>query len=795
MLANIAHDLRFAIRSLSRRTGFTLIAVLTLALGIGANTAVFSVVNSVVLDRLPFREPERLVTLGSTFISNAEMLYLQEHARQFADVAAYSPGWGMALTSDGEPVQLTAAKASVNLFALLGVTPVVGRAFSADESIPGRDRVVLLDHGLWQDRFGGDSSVVGRAIVLDGNPHTVIGVLPPDFQLYSESPLMLVLPIVIDPAAWFHKGQNALGIARLAPGATPATALTELRGHLPAIRQEFGYAADYGSTMSVQSLHDFLVGPVRKMLLILLGAVGFIVLIAAANVGNLLLVRATERHRDVGVRVALGASRARVLRGIAAESLIIALGGTLLGLLMAVTGVGLLRGILPADTPRLAVIDIDGRVLALCAVVGAVVGLISLVPALVSTRANPADALRVTRGELSGRLGAKWRGALVSAEVALALVLVAGAGLMVKTLWRLSSVDPGFKTERVLTFGLQPTARASSGDSYQYFTRVLEEVAALPGVQSVGGIHHLPMSGYNWWANIDVEGRPLPTGAAPPRAGWRIIAGDYLRTMGISLVAGRAFAASDGPESERVMLINDVLAKRLFPGENPLGKRIRAGNATRNNWVRIVGVTGNVRHQGLELEPDAELYLPLSQVGMSFLNVVMRTTLEPLSLAGPARRAVRALDATVPISDMRALGSVVQQSSARQRLVLRLLATFAIVGLLLAAIGVYGVVAFGVAQRRHEIGIRVALGARRRTIIGMVLSHGLRYTAIGLAVGLPATYALAKTMRGVVYGVSTSDPTTYAAVIVVLLSATALASWIPARRAAAQDPVSALKGD
>ncbi|HJU75019.1 MAG TPA: ABC transporter permease, partial [Gemmatimonadaceae bacterium] len=506
MLANIAHDLRFAIRSLSRRTGFTLIAVLTLALGIGANTAVFSVVNSVVLDRLPFREPERLVTLGSTFISNAEMLYLQEHARQFADVAAYSPGWGMALTSDGEPVQLTAAKASVNLFALLGVTPVVGRAFSADESIPGRDRVVLLDHGLWQDRFGGDSSVVGRAIVLDGNPHTVIGVLPPDFQLYSESPLMLVLPIVIDPAAWFHKGQNALGIARLAPGATPATALTELRGHLPAIRQEFGYAADYGSTMSVQSLHDFLVGPVRKMLLILLGAVGFIVLIAAANVGNLLLVRATERHRDVGVRVALGASRARVLRGIAAESLIIALGGTLLGLLMAVTGVGLLRGILPADTPRLAVIDIDGRVLALCAVVGAVVGLISLVPALVSTRANPADALRVTRGELSGRLGAKWRGALVSAEVALALVLVAGAGLMVKTLWRLSSVDPGFQTERVLTFRLQPTARTVSGDSYQYFTRVLEEVAALPGVQSVGGIHHLPMSGYNWWANIDVEG-------------------------------------------------------------------------------------------------------------------------------------------------------------------------------------------------------------------------------------------------------------------------------------------------
>ncbi|HEY7568157.1 MAG TPA: FtsX-like permease family protein, partial [Gemmatimonadaceae bacterium] len=506
-----------------------------------------------------------------------------------------------------------------------------------------------------------------------------------------------------------------------------------------------------------------------------------------------LLVRATERYREVAVRLAIGASRGHVIRGIAAESLLLALGGTLLGRGLAAAGVAVVRSLLPGDMPRVSAVHVDLRVLLVCAAVGLLVGAVTLLPALTATRTSPSEALRATRGDASMRSGVRLRGAIVSGEIALALVLVVGAGLMVKTLWRLSSVDPGFQSARVLTFRLQPSAPRSSGEAYQYFTRVLDEVAALPGVQSTGGIHHLPMSGYNWWADIDVEGRPLAAGESPTRAGWRIIAGDYLRTMGIPLISGRAFSARDDGNNERVMLINDVLAKRLFAGEDPIGRRLRAGNATRGHWVRIIGVTRGVRHQALEQSPDPEMYFPLAQVGMSFLNIVMRTTLDPLALAEPTRRAVRALDASVPIADMRALSTVVQESTARQRLVLRLLAAFAGVGLLLAVIGVYGVVAFGVTQRRHEIGIRTALGARRQSIIGMVLRHGLKHALIGLAVGVPAAIALARTMRGVVYDLSTSDPLTYVAVVLILLMAVGLASWIPARRAASVDPVSVLK--
>jgi predicted permease len=794
-MRSIAQDVHFAIRALLKRPAFTIIALFTLALGIGANTAVFSVVNAIVLNRLPFRDADRLVTLGGNFISTAEQLYMQEHMRQFADVASYSPGWGMALTSDGEPTQLTAARASVNLLPLLGVSPILGRSFSAEESTPGRDRVVLLSHALWQERFGADVQIVGRSLTLDGSPYTVVGVLPADFEISSGSVAHFVVPAVVDPAAWFHKGQNALGIARLAPGATAASALTELRGHLPAIRAAFSYVADYGQNFNIIGLHEFFVGPVRTMLLVILGAVGFIVLIASANVGNLLLVRATERHRDVAVRVALGASRSRIVRSVAVESLLLALGGMLLGLLLALSGVGVLRGILPADMPRVSTIGIDARVLAVCAAVGAIVGLVALIPALTSTRTSPSDALRATRGDTAGRLGLRWRGALVSAEIALALVLVVGAGLMVKTLWRLSQVDPGFDADRALTFRIQPTGSRTAAQRNQYFNRVLEEVAAIPGVERVGAIHHLPMSGYNWWADIDVEGRPLAAGEAPPRAGWRIIVGDYMRAMGIPLLSGRALATTDNAENERVVLINDVFARSVFPNEDPIGRRIRAGNATRGEYVRIIGVTGSVRHQALEQAPSAEMYFPLAQVGMGFLNVVVRTTLDPAAVAEPARRLVQAIDPTVALSDMRALGSVVRQSTARQRLVLQLLATFAGVGLLLAAIGVYGVVAFGVTQRRHEIGIRTALGARRQSIVAMVLQNGLRHTAIGLGVGIPAAFALTRTMKTVVYDLSTFDPLTYVAVTAILLAAAVLASWIPARRAAALDPVKVLKGD
>lgn len=797
-MRSLIRDLAFAGRTLARRPAFTAVAVLTLALGIGANTAVFSVVNGIVLNRLPYREPDRLVAFGDYFISNAELLYLQENLRSFEHVASYSPGWDMALTSGGEPTRITAARVSANFLDMLGISLAHGRDFAADESEPGRGSVALIDFALWQGRFGADPAIVGRSVTIDGAPHTVVGVLPRGFHFYSGTPAHFLLPITIDPSSRFHRGQNALAFARLAPGATLGGALAEVRAHVPAIREAFDFAADYGRALTVLSLHDYLVGPVRAMLFVVLGAVGFIVLIAAANVGNLLLVRAAERRREIAVRLALGASRWRVIRGLTAESVLLAIGGVATGLVLATGGVAVLRRLLPADTPRLAEIAVDGRVLLLCALVGAMTGLIGALPALVATREDPQDALRSGRGsDAAGRSGQRWRGAFVATEIALALVLVIGAGLMLRTLGRLSDVDPGFRPDGGVIFRLQPTGGrlTTAAATQQYFNQVLERVGALPGVTAAGAIHHLPMSGYSWQTPIGIAGRPLAVGEAPPRAGMRIVVGDYLRAMGIPLVAGRTFSASDEATTERVVLVNEVLAGRLFPGEDAIGRRISGGSVPAGEFARIVGVIGNVRHQSLDLAPAPEVYFPLSQFNMPFLTIVVRTTADPRALLGPVRRVVRELDATVPITDLGTLEGAVRGSLAQRRLVLQLLSAFAVIGLVLGAIGVYGVVAYAVSRRTQEIGVRVALGAPRRAIVAMVVRHGLSYVLAGLAAGLLASFALAGTLRGLLYEVSTADPATYVSVALAVLAVALLASWLPARRAARVDPAVAMRSE
>ena len=788
-------DLRLAIRGLSRRPAFTAVALGTLALGIGANTAVFSVVNAVLIKRLPYREPERLVTFGGAFISNAELLYLREHIRGFSGVAAYSPGWGMALTSEGEPAQLTAAKVSTNFLGTIGLAPLLGRDFVDGESVPGKDAVALLNYEFWQERFGGDRAVVGRSINVDGRPHTVVGVLPRGFHFYTNTPAHLLVPIAIDPGAWYHRGQVSLAVARLAPTATATGAEAEIRSHLPAIREAFDYRPDYGQNLRIMSLTDFIVGSIRTILVVIFVAVGFVVLIAAANVGNLLLVRASERRREAAVRAALGANRWQIVRGMAAESVVLALGGSLTGLALAVAGVAILRGLLPADTPRLAEVAIDGRVLITCVVVAAVAAFLGVLPAIAATRVDPQGALGSVRGSVGARGGSRVRGALVSVEVALALVLVTGAALMVKTLWRLSQVDPGFQAERVLSIRLQPTVSLTGAQLPQYFDRLVDEVRALPGVTAAGGIHHLPMSGYNWWADIDVEGRPTAVAGTAPRAGWRVVTGDYLRTMGIPLVAGRAFDTRDVAGVERVVLVNDVLAKTLFPGADPVGRRIRAGNATRNEWSRIVGVVAGVRHIALDQPPVGEIYLPFAQAPMSFLTVVARTNGNPAVLAAAAERVIRRADATVVISGRSTLDDVIAGSNARRRVVLQLLLAFAGVGLVLGMVGVYGVVAYAAAQRTREIGVRIALGAANRSIVSMVVGHGVRYAIIGLAAGLVVAVGLTRFMRGVVYDVSPNDPLIYAVVGGIVLAVSFVASWLPARRAARVDPIIAMRSE
>ena len=797
-MPSFARDLVLAARSLARRPAFSIVALVTLALGIGANTAVFSVVNSVVLNPLPYRNPERVVALSDFFISNAELLYMQENLRQLDDVASYSPGWGMALTSGGEPAQITSAKVSTNFLTMLGVAPLRGRDFTSDESQPGRSSVALVDYAIWQSRFAGDPNLIGQSITLDGAPFTVVGILPRGFHFYTHTPAHFLVPLPIDPTSRFHRGQNALAFGRLAANATPASANAELRTHVPLMREAFAFAADYGRDMQLIPLHDYLVGPVRRMLFVILGAVGFIVLIAAANVGNLLLIRTSERRREIALRVALGASRWRVVRGLTAESLLLALGGCVAGLALALAGVGILRGILPSDIPRLADIAIDGRVLALCAAVGLLTGLIGMLPAIAATREDPQHALRSGRGsDPAGRRGQKLRGAFVATEVALALVLVVGAALMLRSLQRLSSVNPGFNTESVLTFRLQPTGGrlTTAAATRQYFDQVLERVRAIPGVASAGSIHHLPMSGYSWQTSVDVEGRVRAAGESPTRPGMRIVNGDYFRAMGIRLVSGRTFATQDIAGSEPVVLVNESLARRLFPNEDAIGRRITGGNVAQGEFARIIGVVGDVRHNSLDLEPTGEVYFPLSQFNMSFQVIVARTSVDPQSLLEPARRAVRALDASVPVVDLRTLENAVQGSMARRRVVLQLLTVFAGIGLLLGAIGVYGVVAYAVTQRTQEIGVRLALGAPRGAIVGMVVRDGLAYTLFGLVAGLLAALALNRTLSGLVYGVKTTDPITYAGVAFAVLAASLTASWIPAWRASRSDPTLAMRKD
>lgn len=795
----LAGDVRYAIRGLIRRPGFTLVAVLTLALGIGANAAIFSAVRGILLRPLPFRAPERLVAFNAEqFVSNAEVLFLRDNAKTLGGVAAISPGWGMALTGVGEAAQLTTSRVTTNLLDVLGVRPMIGRTFHESESIPGNEMVAILGYALWAERFGSDPSVIGRNVVLDGTPYNVVGVLPPAFEVLGK-PADLWTPLVFDPTAWFHKGAVSWFVGRLRDGTTIEQSRAELATLFPRMRETFEYAPDYYRNVSLARLQERTVGSVKTALLVLLAAVGFIVLIAGANVGNLLLMRAAGRRREIAVRTALGASRRRVIAQMLVESVVLALGGAAAGVALGAVGVRVLRASLPADTPRLASITLDGTVLAVCATLAILIGIaFGLAPALLASRGDAQDALRGARGVAGRAGGERTRGALVVAEVALTLVLVIGAGLMMRTLWSLSHVDPGFRAGGMLTLRVQP-----SGERYntnekraQYVRTLLDRLGALPGVQSTGMIHHLPLAGYAWYANIDLEGRVRAPNEAPLRSGWRVIEGDYFKAMGIPLVRGRAFSAADTRAATPVVIVNEAFARAAWPGDDPIGKRFAAGNATRGSAaVTVVGVVGDVRHVSLDARPEPELYRPHAQTPMGAVTLVLRTSSDPLVLAGLARQAVNAIDADVPISDVRSMEQVMSASVARPRLIMSLLLVFAGVGVILGAVGVYGVIAYAVGERRREIGVRIALGAEPGRVAGAVLVQGVRYAAVGVAIGVVGSFAVTRVMRTLVFGVSATDPLTFVGLSVFLVGVAALASYLPARQAARTDPMVALRAD
>lgn len=788
----LAQAVRVTFRGLRRRPGFTAGAILTLTLGIGANTAMFSVVESIVLRRLPYAEPDRLVVVWpQQYLGNREVAFLRANARTLDAVGSFSPGWLMGLTGVAEPTQISAGRISGNLVDLLGVRPALGRAFGLEAETPGQDRVVVLSDGLWRRSFGGDPGIVGRSIELDHQPYTVLGVMPPSFQIL-DSDTDLWAPLSMDQGAMHWAGQVTQIVGRLAPGASLASASSELRTLAASMGRAFSRPDDWARSARVSGWREEVVGGVRRTLLVLLAGVGFLLLIATANVANLLLVRTTERRHELALRFSLGASRGRVALLLLGESLALATLGGLGGLALAVGALRLAPAILPSDLPRLREIGLDGTVLAAAAGVVLLTALVfGAAPALHAAREASGGWLRTGRG--ASRSGGTTRGVLVAVEVAMAVVLLAGAGLMIRTVRALNSVDPGFRPDHLLTMKLQPSGLESQDALRAYWRTVLGRVRAVPGVEAAGSVLHLPTGGRKWQADLEVEGRPLDPGVTPPQAAWQSVSAGYLAAAGIALVRGRDIGPGDGADAPPVVLVNTEAERLLFPQEDPIGRRIKAGYGTRQRWATVVGVVGSVRHDSLNAAPGPEIYVPFEQTTVVATALIVRTSGDPAALAPAIVAAVRAVRAEVPISEVRSMHDVLAASIQRQRSVLALLGLFAMVGLALGGIGIYGVVSYGARQRAREIGIRVALGADSGSVTSLVVREGLTWAGVGLLAGLPVAAGLGAALRGLVFGVPITDPITYAGAAAGLVAVAAAASYLPARRAAGADPTVVLR--
>jgi putative ABC transport system permease protein len=796
LVESVWRDAALAARSLLARPRFALPALVTLAIGIGANSAVFSVVRATVLDPLPFREPERLAAIWQT-VGPAELEYLQQNARSFEQVAAFSPGWGYSLVGVGEPMQVNVARTSTNFFRTLGVAPAAGREFLDSESAQGQAFVVVLSHDLWIERFGGDPQAVGRVVSMNDQPHRIVGVAPARFEAFQPG-VQAWIPLEIDRASPFYRSSVALAFGRLRTGMSFAAAESELAAFIPRLREILEAPRDYGRSFAVKPLKDAVVQESRQSLLVLFGAACFIMLIAGANYGNLLLLRVAGRQREVAVRTALGASRTRIVGHFVIESLVLSLAGGALGFVVGAAGVRALRLLLPTDVPRLASVSVDPGLVAACAALAVLIGVVcGVAPAVIATRRAQGDALREAGGVARTSGGGRLRGAMVVVEFASALVLLVGAGLMLQTAWRMQRVHPGFTADRVLTFRLQPTTtRVTAGAArVDYFDELLARIAALPGVEAVGTSQHLPLTGFNWGTHLAIEDRPAEPGATPPRVIWRTISGDYLGAMGIPLRRGRLFGAQDNLQAPRVVLINETMARRFWPDQDPLGKRIRLGRPP-EPWTTIIGVVGDVRFNALSSPPAYEVYRPLAQVWQSSAHFAVRTSGEEPMLVMPAiRRIIRAYDATVPISAVRPMRAIVAQSLGQTNMVMWLLLAFAAVGITLGAVGIYGVVSYDVAQRTREIGIRAALGAGSGSIQALVLRRAGSLALAGIVVGGVAAALSARALESLVFGVEVRDPATYGALCGLLMLVALMAAFLPARRAVRVDPVLALRSE
>jgi len=794
----LVHDVRFGIRNLVRRPGFALTAIVLLALSAGANAAVFSVVRGVLLRPLPFARPDRLVAVWpDQFVSNDEVAFLRARARGLDAIASVSPGWLMALaTEDALPLKVTGARVSDNLFTLLGVDAALGRTFAEGESNPGRERVAVLSDTLWRHHFGANPAVLGRSVLVDQVPHEVIGVMPNGVEVLGRGTDLWV-PAVYAPGSPQYRQTTALALARLRGGVSVEAASGELAALAGEMRREMGKPEDWGQTLHASDLQESITGKVRPTLLLLLGAVGFILLLGGVNLGTLVLGGSIARARELAVRTAVGASRGLLVRQLLVEQAVLATIGSLAGLALAWSALPLLVARIPPEVPRQTEIALDGVVFVtiLTASVGLAV-VMALVPALLAMRPGLQPLLRQHAGtDTPGRQRAL--GGLVAAQVALALVLGIAATLMLRSLWQLQQVDPGFVPAGVLTFRLQTTSsHRTLGTGVPYLERIAERVGALPGVVAIGAINHLPMSGYSWTTSIHRPENPPAPGASAPQVGWRFIWGDYLDAMRIPLLAGRRFSPADTEQSVGVAIVNESLARAQFGSvAAAIGQRLvqQGGGRPGPFVVEIVGVVGDVRHVGLETPPAPELLRPLQQTFMFPMQLVLRTSGDPAALAAALRQAAFEVDSTVPVADLQPLPTVLSASLGRSRLLAFLLSVFAAIGVLLSVVGLYGVVAVRVAQRAREIGIRMALGASPRAMAAAVVRQGIQYALGGLLLGIPMALALARYMNSVIFGITARDPLTFVLLPALLLGVTMVACYLPARRAAGVDPVAVIR--
>ncbi len=809
-MEHLLHDIRYGIRMLAKRPAASVVIVAVLALGIGANSAIFSVVNAVLLSQPPYREPSRLVVIWEhnkqrgkerNVVSPANYFVWQERNRVFEEIACYF-SFRMPVSAGGEAEQLPLQYVTPNLLPMLGVSPMLGRSFDAADVAPDSANVIIISHGYWQRRFGGDPGVVDRTIQINGKPATIVGVLPPDFNFYVKENNMAGAPADVWQPYAFDENQRRPGgrypgaIARLKPGVSIDEARTEMNGIAAQLEQEWpDFDANWGVTLV--PLPEQFVGDVRRPLWVLFGAVGFVLLIACANVANLSLARAAARRSEIAVRAALGAGRSRIFRQLMTESLILSALGGVAGLLLGVWGVDALLAVSPTDMLGLEDVSLDGRVVAFTMAVTLLTSIVfGLLPALEATRVDLNDAIREsgTRSMTESR-GRRMRDLFVVAQVALALVLLVGSGLLVKSLGRLQSVDPGFRSEKLITLKAQLPSAAYKDDAKKmvFFREALDRVRALPGVRSASTINFLPFDGLGTATSFTIEGAPPPPPGQKLTTDVRVVDPAYFSTMGIPLVAGRTFTERETAEASGVVVISEALAKDYFPGQDPIGKQITINLKQTDTPSTIVGVVGDVRLQGFDSEDRATSYWPTAELPQSFATFTVRTDVEPTSVVGSIRGEIAGLDPEVPVSSVRTMDELLSTSVARSRFNALLLAIFAGVALLIAVVGIYGVVSYTVSQRTQEIGIRMALGATRTDVLRMVLGNGLLLTLAGVGLGLLAALGLTRLMTSLLYEVSATDPLTFTVLAAALAASALLACLLPARRAAAVEPITALR--